>query len=244
MSKPQKSLNSKEKTIVCVFAKPPVAGTVKTRLMSVYGREPARDLARAFLEDTIRNLQQLAWAKIVIATTFPYGGDMASLVSGNKIIDQGDGDLGARIERVMGLLLKQSSRVFIMGADTPGLPPDRLESARRLLETHDGVIGPAEDGGFYLLGLKSCPPNLFQDIPWGGDNTYEKTTERLNAYGVSFAALEPWFDVDRPDDVKKLYELIRRRSVFAPASAGVIRRLALISESDMSRVSSTTKIDE
>jgi len=217
----------KHKPVICVFAKPPVAGQVKTRLIDTCGAEPSKQLAEAFLQDTIDSLRQLEWAEVVIATTFPHGPQMETLANGIEFVDQGDGDLGARIERVMALLLQRSPYVIAMGADTPGLPQDRLEAARKLLTTHDSVIGPAEDGGFYLLGLKRCPSNLLRGLPWGAPETYQRTTDRLRTRGFSFIALKPWFDVDRPEDVKALFELIEKGVISAPASQRIIKRLAL-----------------
>lgn len=215
------------KPIICVFAKPPVAGTVKTRLIHAYGKESARSLAEAFIKDTLENLRRVDWAEIVVATTFPLGGIMESLTSGLEIIDQGPGDLGRRIERVMGRLVKKAPFVLIIGADTPGLPRNRLEMAKQLLESHDGAIGPARDGGFYLLALKNCPRNLFKNLPWGTDDTCKKTRQRLAEHGLNIATLETWFDVDRPKDVGDLLGLIVNGSIHAPASRKVIENLPL-----------------
>ena len=84
-----------------------------------------------------------------------------------------------------------------MGADSPGLPGKFLEEARVSLETADAVIGPCEDGGFYLLGLRRCPTGLFTGIPWSDGSMCAKTVARLKAAGMKVHLLSGWFDVDR-----------------------------------------------
>lgn len=137
---------------VCVFAKTPHAEPVKTRLAPVVGYSGAAALAEAFLQDTWSAVCSLPWAKAVIAST---DHSIASAVSGNsEIWLQGEGDLGARLERILSHALKSSPFSIAIGADTPGLPLDLLEQARCALQMVDAVLGPSEDGGFYLLGLR------------------------------------------------------------------------------------------
>jgi rSAM/selenodomain-associated transferase 1 len=201
--------------VICIFAKPPVPGQVKTRLAVALGPERAAALARAFLDDTIAAVRRLPRAQVALASTEPVPGDVPVLL-------QGEGDLGERIERVLRAALELAPFAIAIGADAPGLPPGLLEAARAALERADAVIGPADDGGFYLPGLRSCPKGLLADLPWSAPDTFVRTAERLRAHGLRLEVLEPWFDVDRPEDLDRLRDLIRNSEIDAPATARLL----------------------
>ena len=203
---------------VCIFAKPPVAGEVKTRLAVSLGPRVAARLARAFLDDTIDAVRSLPWADCVLATTAPFGCELPILL-------QGEGDLGARIEQVLRAALVQSPSALAIGADAPALPARLLEGARAALGRADAVLGPAEDGGFYLLGLNRCPKGLLADLPWSSPETCLRTAQRLREHGFRVEELEPWFDVDRPADLDRLRREIERGGIVAPRTALVLREL-------------------
>jgi rSAM/selenodomain-associated transferase 2 len=148
---------------------------------------------------------------------------------------QGDGDLGQRIERIAQRGLERGDFVIAIGADTPGLPGRLLEQARVGLERADAVLGPCADGGFYLVGLTRCPPGLLQDLPWGEVTTFVSTRTRLIERGLAVEIIEPWFDVDRPQDLGRLRLAIDRGEIHAPETA---RALAMLSSGvSRSRVS-------
>jgi len=207
--------------IVCVLAKPPVPGEVKTRLTGVVGQEGAAVLASAFLRDTWSAFSTVDWARAVVSTTGPLGDDFDDVESW----DQGDGDLGQRLERTLVRGLGEAPLVFAVGSDSPGLPLALIEQARDALASADAVLGPCADGGFYLLGLKRCPPDLLADLPWSQADTLERVRERLKARGLSVAVLPPWFDVDRPEDLARLEHLIRDGCIDAPATARALAGL-------------------
>jgi uncharacterized protein len=205
--------------MICIFAKPPVAGEVKTRLAATLGADCAAQLARAFLEDTIQSVRTLPWAQPALATTAPADADIPVLL-------QGEGDLGTRIERVLRAALERAPVAIAIGADTPALPSRLLEAARKALEQVDVVIGPAEDGGFYLLALRCCPQGLLSNLPWSAPDTLRATRDRLHALGLSSLLLEPWFDVDRPEDVERLRTLLAQRVLLAPRTERVLLGLS------------------
>ena len=123
---------------VCVFAKPPRPGRVKTRLVSALGEEGAAELAGAFLRDTLAQVQALPWADPVVATT----GDLGALApAGVETWLQGEGDLGQRIERVMRRALADREQAVALGADTPGLPVRLLEQGRAALTAGHQIRG-------------------------------------------------------------------------------------------------------
>jgi len=204
--------------LICIFAKPPVAGRVKTRLAATLGADAAARLARAFLEDTIESVQAIPWAQPVLATTEPVEADVPVLL-------QGEGDLGTRIERVLRAALQRAPLAMAIGADAPALPSRLLESARDALREVDVAIGPAEDGGFYLLALRRCPEGLLRDLPWSAADTLHATLERLRVLGLRTALLEPWFDVDRAEDLERLRTLIRQGTLVAPRTEHILASL-------------------
>ena len=103
---------------------------------------------------------------------------------------------------------KDSKSALLIGSDCPALTLDYLDNALRLL--NDGaqlVLGPAEDGGYVLIGVDKSYPELFQGIQWGTDKVFEETKRRAKSIGVDYICLEPLWDVDRPDDIRRLSDL-------------------------------------
>jgi rSAM/selenodomain-associated transferase 1 len=207
--------------LICVFAKPPVAGTVKTRLAASVGDAGAAALASAFLRDTWDAVASVPWARPILATT---GGDAHDFALIGRPVTwlQGEGDLGARLERILRRGLAVAGFVIAVGSDSPGLPRRLLEGAFAELARADAVLGPAEDGGFYLLGLRRCPGRLLEDLPWSRPTTFAATRDRLLAHGMTVAVLEPWFDVDRPEDLDRLRGQLARGEVRAEATARLL----------------------
>ncbi|CAN5736815.1 hypothetical protein BH11MYX2_BH11MYX2_38710 [soil metagenome] len=215
---------SAERSTVVVLAKAPVAGEVKTRLAP-----PARAaaLARAFLVDTFAALRSVAWADPVLATTTAVDPVLDAQMAA-PIWRQGDCDLGARIERVLQRALTSAPRAIAMGADTPGIPIAALDRAHEALRTADAAIGPTEDGGFYLLALRTCPDGLLAGLPWSRADTFEATLARLREHGLSTVVLDPWFDVDRPADLERLRGLLATRVVNAPATWRALNTISVV----------------
>ena len=208
-------------SIVCVFAKPPVPGRVKTRLGLELGDTHAAALASAFLRDTWSAVSRMPWTRTILATTEGTAADF-DLTSEPEVWLQGDGDLGMRIERIVRHGLTEADHVIAVGADTPGLPPQRIaEACRRLRET-DAVIGPSDDGGFYLIGLRRCPSGLFADLPWSASTTCVSMQRRLAEHDMAVSLLDPWFDVDRPEDLSRLRLLIEQGHIHASATARLL----------------------
>lgn len=208
--------------VVCIFAKPPEPGRVKTRLAPTLGTRGAAELARAFLIDTCATARALPWATPILATTAPLDGVLAAEIR-LPTWPQGDGDLGARIERVLRHALTRAPFAIAIGADSPGLPSRLIEEARDALAVVDAAIGPTLDGGFYVLALRRCPEGLLSQLPWSQPGTFAKTLERLRAQGLTVRILAPWFDVDRPADLVRLRELLEDPEIVAPATRRCLR---------------------
>ncbi len=214
------------KDVLCILVKSPRLGEVKTRLMPAVGPEGSAALALAFLDDTLAMARGREWARVVVSVA----GDSSLLVLPDdvEVWSQGAGDLGERMERALLRALVKAPRAILIGTDSPGLPPRLLEGARTALATHDAVLGPASDGGFYLIGLDRCEPGLLCGLPWSRSDTLVHTEARLRHAGRSVARLEPWFDVDEPADLLRLAALMEGGEIVAPATARALASLGLL----------------
>ncbi|MBA3912989.1 MAG: TIGR04282 family arsenosugar biosynthesis glycosyltransferase [Acidobacteriales bacterium] len=212
-----------DRVAVCVFAKPPRPGEVKTRLAAGIGDEAASRLAHAFLLDTLQTLQSLSWVMPVVASTDPFfAGD------GIECWLQGEGNLGNRIERILRRGLRQASCAIALGADSPGLPSHLLESARQALAAHDAVLGPCDDGGFYLLGVRRCPPGCLGEVRWSSQHAASDAGQSMAQAGMSVTVQERWFDVDTEEDLDRLRQSLAEGTLHAPHTAAELARLAMV----------------
>ena len=189
--------------ILCIFAKPPVAGNVKTRLIPAVSAVDAALLAAAFLEDVVETCRQIPQTKTIIATD----GDWPKGLEPPKGIDhwqQGSGDLGDRMERILAQALQSAPLAIAIGADVPTISKQILQDAIEKLGQNDAVIGPSEDGGYYLLGLRQSKPGLLQNLPWSQAHTRQATRQRLESHDLKVAQTQDLFDIDDPQDLKRL----------------------------------------
>lgn len=219
--------------VACVFAKPPRAGEAKTRLAAEVGARQAAAFAAAFLTDTFASLRASAM-QLVLATTERWSlarelGPDRALLDGAVLRDtwvwlQGDGDLGARLERMLRRALEVGPWALAVGADAPGFPAGALAHAERALSEADVVFGPARDGGFYLVALRRCPQRCFEGIPWSSSQTLEALERRMGEMGLRTARVQPWFDVDTLADLRDLERLIAEGHVSAPATTRALGR--------------------
>jgi hypothetical protein len=207
-----------------MFAKPPVAGAAKTRLAPVVGAAGAAVLARAFFADSWRALGEVQGIERVLATTAlpPEGLEVGPQA---EVWLQGEGDLGERMERVLRGALSRAPLAIAVGADSPDLPMRLLEQAIAMSERHDVVLGPADDGGYFLIALRACPEGLLAGLPWSVAETRSRTIEQLERRGLSVGLTEPWFDVDVPADLERLERLLRSGAIAAPETARCLAAL-------------------
>ena len=184
---------------IAIFAKAPVAGQVKTRLVPPLSPEEAAAVARACLEATLRRFVPALEAPVTLFLDGEADGALRALAGslGVEIAAQVGADLGARLEAAFRLLRAGGAgRTVAVGSDSPTLDPAWVAQAVGSLEKHDVVVGPAEDGGYYLIGLRAEAPELFRDIPWSTDRVAEATLARANALGLAVDVLPAWYDVD------------------------------------------------
>jgi hypothetical protein len=202
-------------TLICMMAKAPEPGRVKTRL--ALPPETAAALADAFIDDTWRAIGSSADLRALA-----FSGAEEALppcVAGALRWRQRGADLGARIEHTLHCGLERADRVIVTGSDSPGLPPTLLATATAALDDHDAVIGPAIDGGYYLIGMRRCESDLFTELPWSQADTRQATVDRLAARGYSIALLPTWFDVDDDEGLELLRRALAAGLVDAPATA-------------------------
>lgn len=181
-----------------LFTRYPTPGLCKTRLLPVLDPERAADLHRRLTERTVARLRA-SHCPVSIAFTGGTEAEFASwLGTGLDFIEQVDGDLSARLLACLG-----QAPVIFFGADTPDLDHDHIAAAISGLMTHDVVIGPAEDGGYYLIGLRRPIPELFTTMPWSSDQVLPETLRRLATMGIAPQLLPMLADCDRPEDLQR-----------------------------------------
>lgn len=193
-----------------VFAKAPVAGRAKTRLIPALGAEGAARLQAALIEDALQRARAAAPASLELWGAGPDPGGVLARAArrhGARLHEQCAGDLGRRMRAALSAATADRVPAVIIGSDAPGLSSARIGEADRLLAAHDAVIGPAHDGGYVLLGLHGCPRELFEGVTWGSDRVLAETRERIRALGWCHAELEPGWDVDRPEDLERVVAL-------------------------------------
>lgn len=208
-----------------LFARVPRLGRVKTRLQRRFGPAAALLLHRALLQDarrfTVAAARDAAAAPVVAWDGRP--------PSGRAAMGQGRGDLGARLRRVVRrLLTRGAERVVVIGSDSPLAPRRAVLRAFDLLEEGaDVVLGPAEDGGYWLLGVRADRPEIFRAMPWGTRHVLGTTMARARAGGARVRLVQASWDIDRPRDVDRLRRALRgpgaRR---APHTAAALRLLS------------------
>lgn len=208
--------------IVYLFAKEPVPGLVKSRLCPPLTSDQAAALAEAFLKDMLGALCPTPGSdrpgadsfEVRLAVAPGRGGPvLAGLAErfGLARCEQGEGDLGERMERVMEAGLRQSDVVALVGGDLPDLPPHSVDAAFEALRAEDGpavALGPSFDGGYYLVAARRPVEGLFRPgAAWGGPDVLAATRASLDERDVGYTLLPPWWDVDDEDGLA----LLRRR---------------------------------
>ena len=195
-------------TRIVIFAKQPVPGRVKTRLIPALGAEGAAALAREMLERTVG--EALATGLAVDLCGDPDSTRWHEARTGLVLTAQGEGGLGERLARAVRRTLGEGDNVLLVGADCPELDRHRFAAAADALTNHDSVIHPARDGGYALLGLKRFDASLFEEMPWSTGAVAGEAIARIEALGWSLHIGETLRDVDDPDDLAHIASRQRR----------------------------------
>lgn len=192
--------------IAAVFAKAPEPGRVKTRLLPALRAVEAAEIYRALLQDTI-DVAEATGAETVVLYT-PAGGRRSLerlLGRRRRLMPQGPGELGERLAYAFRRLCGGDRPVVAVGSDCPGLTEQRLEEAFEALRRADAVVGPALDGGYYLIGTRRDRPELFEDVPWSTAAVTEATRRRIEEAGLEARWLPVERDLDTPEDLFEWY---------------------------------------
>jgi rSAM/selenodomain-associated transferase 1 len=214
---------------LAVMAKMPLPGEVKTRLCPPLTPAGAATLARCFLLDRLDQAREVAECEALVAfAPEERAAEMRDLVpAGIRLVPQEGADLGMRMHRLLsGLLAEGYAGAIAVGTDSPTLPTAYLRGACAAIRDAavDLVVGPAEDGGYYLIGLRAPAPGLFADMPWSTETVMAETLARARRLGLRHALLPRWFDVDRSEDLARL------RAPAHPEAFRPLRTLAFLRE--------------
>ncbi|MDA9918600.1 TIGR04282 family arsenosugar biosynthesis glycosyltransferase [Erythrobacter sp.] len=181
-----------------LFARYPSPGECKTRLIPALGAEGAASLHRHLAERTLDVLIKSGASVTVAFTGASESAFTDWLGEAPKYKQQAEGGLSARL-----LPFARSAPVIFFGSDTPDISVAHVAAAIDALETHEVVIGPALDGGYYLIGMRTPLPQLVTDMPWSTDEVLPETLRRLDAMAIEPQLLEPLSDCDRPEDLDR-----------------------------------------
>lgn len=206
-------------TRIVIFAKAPVPGQVKTRLIPALGEEGAAKLAHRMLLDTYNQASSVLIAETEICgSPDPAGAEWQGLLPSAAAIlsSQGEGNLGDRLSRAAERVLSEGERVILIGTDCPQLNARRLKDACWELETHDAVIHPTFDGGYALLGLKRFDPSIFTGIQWSTPTVANSTIGKVKALGWRIHLGATLRDIDEPEDLDHRHSG-KGRSPYSPS---------------------------
>ena len=187
-----------------LFAKAPVPGRVKTRLQTHCSPERAAKIAEILMEQTVKSAKQF-WPGAVYLYVWPDAQHvfLKHLINENQLQVgmQTDGDLGFKMQCALN---EQGYPAVVMGCDVPHCPKSVFEESYQLIEQGENVIGPSEDGGYYLLGLQQSQPELFADMQWGAESVLKKTMDKADRLRLNLKSLMELNDVDEWSDLLKI----------------------------------------
>ena len=194
--------------LILLFVKAPLPGQVKTRLAASLGEDATLQLYRRFAQDILTAIDGAGIAVQVHYTPADARKAVAAwLGQERQYAPQEGADLGSRMENAFRRAFAEGSpRAVLIGSDLPDLPGDLLTEAFRSLDNNDAVIGPAKDGGYYLIGFRrdTFLPAIFPGMAWGTNRVYSVTLERFTQARYRVHSLREWQDVDTVEDLKTL----------------------------------------
>ena len=179
-----------------VFLRAPIPGTVKTRIAATLGEEKTLAIYNELTSITIRLVSSLGMPVYL----FYEGGLPSETDPAFHYMEQGEGDLGEKMESAIKTILQKHNRAVIIGSDCPELTKKDIDEACQYLDKYDFVLGPAEDGGFYLMACKKLIPSLFDNIPWSTSLVIDQIKERIKGSQKSCYLLRTLPDIDIEED--------------------------------------------
>jgi uncharacterized protein len=198
--------------VLIVFVKAPRAGEVKTRLAAHLGPEAAAELYRVLAEEEIRRTRPGAgeYERLFFFTPPLARAAIERWLPGETCLPQEGSDLGARMAGAFDVAFARGARrAAIVGTDVPWVSRELVREALTALGENDVVVGPARDGGYYLLAVDRRRPQLFDGIPWSTHAVLAATIERAQVLGLRLGLVEPHADIDTLDDVRREWVRLR-----------------------------------
>jgi rSAM/selenodomain-associated transferase 1 len=190
---------SKERLIV--FVKAPRIGEVKTRIAKTAGAARACEIYRKLVGKVLENMKALRAVQLRFAPDDAATGISSWQREGWTVAPQGDGDLGVRLVRAFeSAFAEGAERVVIIGSDSPEAKSSDVRAAWKELKSHDVVIGPAIDGGYWFIGLRAPQPELFREIAWSSDQVLGQTLARAKSLGLRIQLGRILSDIDTEED--------------------------------------------
>jgi uncharacterized protein len=201
-------LHMQNTPLILLFIKEPVAGRVKSRLSAFLGADAALDLYRSFVLDMLTSIEASGIPFRVCFHPPDAEAAIRQWLGGHLAYQPQEGDdVGERMEHAFTQVFAEGCpRAVLVGSDIPDLPPAAFSEAIRDLDDHDAVIGPAQDGGYYLIGFRTNTflPEIFRDIEWSTADVFSKTMQILDRSCRKVLQLPRWRDVDTLDDLRDL----------------------------------------
>jgi len=198
---------------IVIFTRFPEPGRTKTRLIPSLGADGACELHRRLTERTVAQARTVVKTRRILLEIHHTGGSSEIMKQwlGDDLLyrTQIEGNLGTRMEHAFDKSFASGvTSAILIGSDCPDITPEILAQSLDLLKTNDLVLGPAHDGGYYLIGLRRPIPQLFRDIDWGSNRVLAQTRLISKNLGLDHAELKTLFDVDRPEDLDRAAPLI------------------------------------
>lgn len=192
--------------VLGIFAKQPAPGRVKTRLARETTAAWAAEVAAALLADVLQRVATVSARRVIAFAPADARGWFETAAHGRfDLAAQADGDLGQRLRSFFeGQLAQEAEAVVVVGTDSPTLPIAFIEQAFAQLDAADLVLGPAGDGGYYLIGCRRRLPPVFDGIAWSSASVLGETVRRLVDPSWRLALLPPWYDIDTLADWQML----------------------------------------
>lgn len=195
---------------VIIFIKNPVRGKVKTRLAAAVGNDTALAVYLDLLSHTLKAAENVTADKYIYFSDEIYVSIGQNDFAFKKTVQSG-ADLGEKMKNAFNDVFNSAyPKVIIIGTDCPGISPEILQQAFDELNDTDVVIGPAADGGYYLLGMKTLHPSLFDNIEWSTPAVLQTTVDRCTRTNLRYKLLEELSDIDEEKDLVHFYKLLKR----------------------------------
>jgi rSAM/selenodomain-associated transferase 1 len=196
--------------VLIVFVKYPEPGFVKTRLAEKIGKDKAASLYRLFVEAILARTEDIGFRRIIFCHPHEKFQGFRDWLGDNEVYFQKGDTLGERLSNAFEFIFeKGAKRVIAIGSDSPTIDGKLIIKAFNKLESKECVIGPAQDGGYYLIGLSHFHREIFKDINWSTKDVFSQTKDKVNKLGLEFSILDKEIDIDSFDDLLVLKDRLK-----------------------------------